>query len=72
MSAADDTEIERDYLVLVNHEEQHSLWLAHKTVPAGWRVVFGPRPKSECFDYVEQSWKDITPLSVRSALGAGA
>lgn len=56
---------QREHVVLVNDEEQHSLWLAQNNVPAGWRQVFGPGSKAACLQYVEESWKDITPLSVR-------
>ncbi len=53
------------YIVLINHEEQHSLWPAYKAIPGGWRQV-GPRgSKAECLEYVEKVWTDITPLSVR-------
>jgi MbtH protein len=54
-------------IVLVNDEEQHSLWPAYQAVPAGWRQVFGPDTKSACLHYVTKSWPDITPLSVRRA-----
>jgi MbtH protein len=58
----------RQEIVLVNEEEQHSLWPASKTVPAGWRQVYGPAAKAECLQYVDENWKDITPLSVRKRL----
>lgn len=67
-----DTEEKADekHVVLVNDEEQHSLWPAHKEVPAGWRQTFGPDTKAACLQYVEKSWTDITPLSVRKAAAA--
>lgn len=53
------------FRVLVNDEEQHSLWPAGMDVPAGWRTVFGEDTRQACLDYVEQHWTDITPLSAR-------
>ena len=53
------------YTVLVNDEEQYSLWLTRKVVPPGWRSVGIYGSKSDCLEYVEQTWRDITPRSVR-------
>lgn len=64
MSANQDDD-DRLYIVIVNDEEQHSLWLSHKEIPSGWRQVYGSGPKSECLEFVERSWKDMTPLSIR-------
>ncbi len=61
----DEDEDTRQYIVLVNHEEQYSLWLANKAIPAGWRAVREPGTKQECLAYVEEVWTDMTPLSLR-------
>jgi uncharacterized protein YbdZ (MbtH family) len=53
------------FLVLVNDEEQHSLWPHALAVPAGWRVVYGPDTRPACLDYVEKNWTDLRPLSAR-------
>ncbi|MEV4706160.1 MbtH family protein [Actinoplanes sp. NPDC049316] len=53
------------FLVLVNDEDQHSLWPAALAVPAGWTVAHGPGGRQECFDYVEAHWTDIRPRSAR-------
>jgi MbtH protein len=53
------------FLVLVNDEEQHSLWPAHLDVPAGWRTVHGPDTRQACLDYVEKNWTDLRPLNAR-------
>jgi MbtH protein len=53
------------YQVLVNHEEQYSLWLASKAIPPGWRQVGPIATKQDCIDYVERVWTDMRPLSVR-------
>ena len=59
-----------NYIVLINHEEQHSLWPVNKAIPAGWRQVGPCGAKAECLEYVEKAWTDITPLSARN-LSAG-
>jgi MbtH protein len=53
------------FLVLVNEEEQHSLWPSHLSVPGGWRTVHGPDTRPVCLAYVEQHWTDLRPLSAR-------
>jgi uncharacterized protein YbdZ (MbtH family) len=57
--------------VLVNDEEQHSLWPTFKAVPQGWRVVFGPAGRQECLDYVDANWTDLRPKSLRDRMAAG-
>jgi MbtH protein len=55
----------KTYKVLINAEEQYSLWPARKAIPAGWREVGPTGSKAECLEYVEKVWTDITPLTVR-------
>lgn len=54
-----------EFLVLVNHEEQHSLWPAYIDVPNGWDTAYGPHDRTSCLDYVSANWTDITPKSRR-------
>ena len=54
------------FLVLVNDEQQHSLWPAFAPAPAGWRQVAGPDTRQACLDYVEKHWTDLRPLSLQS------
>jgi uncharacterized protein YbdZ (MbtH family) len=56
------------FYVLVNDEEQHSLWPAFAEIPSGWTVVHGVASRSACLDYVEQNWADTRPRSLRQAL----
>ncbi|WP_329113014.1 MbtH family protein [Streptomyces sp. NBC_01465] len=56
--------------VVVNDEEQHSLWPVFAEVPAGWRVVFGEATRAECLEYVEQNWTDLRPKSLQVAMAA--
>lgn len=57
------------YYVLVNDEDQHSLWPVFVDVPEGWRVVFGADSRQACLDYVEQHWTDLRPRSLREQMG---
>jgi uncharacterized protein YbdZ (MbtH family) len=59
------------FYVLVNDEEQHSLWPTFADVPAGWRVVYGEADRAACLDYIEQNWTDIRPKSLRERLAKG-
>ena len=52
------------FLVLVNDENQHSLWPQFADVPAGWTVVHGPETRQSCLDYVEKNWTDLRPASL--------
>jgi uncharacterized protein YbdZ (MbtH family) len=58
------------FLVLINEEEQHSLWPAFADVPDGWRVVFGKAERAACLDYVDRNWLDIRPRSLRERVAA--
>ena len=58
------------FFVLINDEEQHSLWPAFADVPVGWRVVYGESDRAACLDYIEQNWTDIRPKSLRDRLAA--
>ncbi|MFL6075225.1 MAG: MbtH family protein [Mycobacteriales bacterium] len=52
------------YLVLVNAENQHSLWPATIAPPAGWTAVHGPDTRPACLEYVEAHWTDLRPASL--------
>ena len=58
------------YFVLVNDENQHSLWPHFIPVPDGWRVVFGEASRQDCLDHVERTWTDMRPKSLIDAMGA--
>ncbi|MEY9963329.1 uncharacterized protein YbdZ (MbtH family) [Streptacidiphilus sp. MAP12-16] len=55
------------YLVLVNKENQHSLWPHWIQVPAGWSVAFGEQSREDCLAYIEANWTDIRPASLIAA-----
>ena len=54
-----------EYEVVVNDEEQHSIWPANREIPAGWRAVGVRASKARALDHIARVWPDITPLSVR-------
>ncbi len=68
----DDEEDDRPYLVVVNHEEQYSIWVADRALPLGWRAVGQARKKAECLAYIEEVWTDMRPLSLRKAMDGEA
>ncbi|MGW6333897.1 MbtH family protein [Nocardia rhamnosiphila] len=70
MSANPFDDADGRFLVLVNDENQHSLWPAFAEVPHGWRIVFGDAGRPACIDYIERNWTDMRPSSVREAVTA--
>jgi MbtH protein len=57
------------YTVIVNHEEQYSIWPNWKAIPAGWHVAGETGPKLECLAYVNEVWTNMRPLSLRRRMG---
>ncbi len=53
------------YKVVVNHEEQYSIWPAHRENPLGWNDGGKEGTKAECLAYVKEVWTDMRPLSLR-------
>ncbi|AVJ24100.1 MbtH family NRPS accessory protein [Pseudomonas sp. MYb193] len=58
---------ERQYEVVVNDEEQYSIWFAEKEIPIGWRKAGFCGPKESALSYIESVWVDILPRSIRTA-----
>jgi uncharacterized protein YbdZ (MbtH family) len=56
------------FLVLVNAENQHSLWPSTVDVPAGWRTVHGEDTRAACLEYVETHWTDLRPASLVASM----
>lgn len=57
------------FLVLVNDENQHSLWPASIPVPGGWINVHGPANREASLQFVEAAWTDLRPLSLIQVMG---
>ena len=61
---AEDTE----FTVVINDEEQYSIWPTYKAVPQGWSEVGVKGLKPHCLDYIERTWTDMRPRSLREAM----
>lgn len=61
-----------EYLVVLNDEEQYSIWLGDEPLPEGWRVEGTRGGREFCLDRIERIWTDVRPLSVRKLLSADA
>lgn len=61
-SEQDDTTL---YHVVINEEEQYSIWPDYRQIPAGWRSVGKTGLKQDCLDYIKEVWTDMRPLSLR-------
>ncbi|MGW9210556.1 MbtH family protein [Embleya sp. NPDC055664] len=62
---------DRVYNVVVNDEEQYSIWFADRALPDGWRAEGTTGTRQECLDHIERVWTDMRPRSVRERLAAG-
>ena len=60
------------YTVVVNHEEQYSIWPVDREIPLGWRDVGKSGPKAECLAYIKEVWTDMRPLSLRKKMEEAA
>lgn len=56
------------YNVVVNHEEQYSIWPTDREIPRGWNAVGKTGLKQECLEYIKEVWTDMRPLSLRKAM----
>ena len=54
------------FAVVVNHEEQYSIWPCHRAVPSGWRETGFRGPQDACLAHIDEVWTDITPKSLRA------
>ncbi|CAL9517194.1 MbtH family NRPS accessory protein [Saccharothrix sp. NPDC042600] len=60
----------REFLVVVNNEEQYSVWFADRDLPLGWRAEGKTGTRQECLDHIAAVWTDMRPRSVREHLAA--
>jgi MbtH protein len=63
-SEEEDAEV---YLVVINTEEQYSIWPSRKGVPPGWRPAGKQGSKAECLKHIDEVWTDMRPASLRRA-----
>ncbi len=59
-----------EFKVVVNDEEQYSIWPAYKEVPGGWRETGKRGLKEDCLAEINVLWTDMRPLSLRRAMEA--
>ena len=64
----DEHEDKTTCMVVVNDEEQYSIWPAAKQLPLGWRDAGKHGSKAECLAYIEEVWSDMRPLSLRKKM----
>ena len=67
---SNDTEDTTTYHVVVNGEEQYSIWPAYKPLPGGWREAGKSGRKTECLEHIKTVWTDMRPLSLRRQMDA--
>ena len=60
-----DAQETRPHSVVVNDEEQYSIWPAERDLPAGWRRDGFTGTEEECLAYIEEIWTDMRPASLR-------
>jgi MbtH protein len=70
--SAPEQENDAIYQVLINGEEQYSIWPKGKRVPDGWRQVGPEGSKVECLKYIDENWTDMRPLSLRKKMAENA
>ncbi len=56
------------YGVVINHEEQYSIWPTDREIPRGWKAVGKEGKRQSCLDYIEEVWTDMRPLSLRTKM----
>jgi len=64
----DQGEDTRRYKVVVNHEEQYSIWFSERELPSGWKETGFRGNKAECLARIEEVWTDMRPLSLRKKM----
>ena len=62
---------EETFRVVVNHEEQYSIWPADREPPAGWTDAGKTGSREACLAHIEEVWTDMRPLSLRQRMAAG-
>lgn len=64
------TEVDDEYLVVLNDEEQYSIWPSGRALPAGWRAEGKRGPRDACLQHIDEVWTDMRPLSLRRSMAA--
>jgi len=72
MNAWEEQDDTTTYKVVLNHEEQYSIWPADRENPLGWHDAGKSGPKAECLAYIQEVWTDMRPLSLRKQMEEAA
>jgi MbtH protein len=56
------------FAVVINGEEQYSIWRSDLPMPEGWRAAGFEGQKAACLDYIDRVWTDMRPLSLRRSM----
>jgi MbtH protein len=72
MSTVGDAEDSKTYRVVVNGEDQYSIWPVDRSIPLGWTDVGKSGSKDDCLAYINEVWTDMRPLSLRQRMDAAA
>jgi len=72
MSSVEEEEDKTIYKVVVNHEEQYSIWPEYRDNPPGWRDAGKAGPKPACLAFIKEVWTDMRPLSLRLKMAEAA
>jgi MbtH protein len=62
---SDKTDSEERYVVVINQDEQYSIWRAHLEIPEGWTRVGEEGSKESCLKFIGKTWTDMRPLNLR-------
>ena len=63
------TQVDDLFTIVRNEEEQYSIWLAGREIPAGWEQVGEPAERSACLERIGELWTDMRPASLRARMG---
>ena len=68
----DEKEDKTIYKVVVNHEEQYSIWPTERDNALGWKDAGKTGAKEECLAWIKEVWTDMRPLSLRKRMEEAA
>ncbi|MEU7474513.1 MbtH family NRPS accessory protein [Lentzea sp. NPDC042327] len=69
---AEEQDDKQTYRVVLNDEEQYSIWPADRDLPAGWRADGTEGSRTDCLAHIGEVWTDMRPLSLRRRMAEAA
>ena len=61
-------DLQTPHVVVINDEEQYSIWAADREIPAGWHATGVSGTRDECLAHIGEVWTDMRPRSLRLAM----